>query len=84
MRTTIDGAGRVVVPKTYRERLGLRPGQEVQFDETDVGLLLTPVAPEPRILETPEGPVIVPEAVESEGVALTDDAVRALLEAGRR
>ena len=31
MRSTIDGAGRVVVPKAIREAAGLRPGTEVQF-----------------------------------------------------
>lgn len=83
MRTTIDRAGRVVVPKAYRERLGLRPGQAVQLEETDVGLFLTPVVAEPRVAETPDGPVIVPEDGERDGFVLTDEAVRALLEAGR-
>ena len=31
MRSAIDGAGRVVVPKAIREAAGLRPGTEVQF-----------------------------------------------------
>ena len=31
MRSTIDGAGRVVVPKAIREAAGLRPGTEVEF-----------------------------------------------------
>ena len=31
MRSTIDRAGRIVVPKETREAAGLRPGTEVQF-----------------------------------------------------
>jgi AbrB family looped-hinge helix DNA binding protein len=81
MKTTIDRAGRVVVPKAYRERLGLQPGQELRLEETDAGLLLTPVIDEPRIVETADGPVIVPAAAASD--SLTDDMVRGLLETGR-
>jgi AbrB family looped-hinge helix DNA binding protein len=31
MRTTIDRAGRIVVPKPIREAANLRPGTEVEF-----------------------------------------------------
>ncbi len=31
MRSTIDHAGRIVVPKAIREAANLRPGTEVQF-----------------------------------------------------
>ncbi len=31
MRSTIDRAGRIVVPKAIREAANLRPGTEVQF-----------------------------------------------------
>jgi AbrB family looped-hinge helix DNA binding protein len=83
MKTTIDRAGRVVVPKAFRQRLGLRPGQELVLEETDDGLLLRPIFPEPRIVETAHGPVIVPAAGEDYPL-LTDDMVRDLLEQGRR
>jgi AbrB family looped-hinge helix DNA binding protein len=41
MRTTIDKAGRVVIPAQLRERLGLRPGTEllVLVDELDIRLV---------------------------------------------
>lgn len=84
MQTTIDQAGRVVVPKSFRERLGLRPGQVILLEETHMGLLLTPVVGEPQITETPNGPVIVPRSEDQDGPPLTDEVVRGLLEAGRR
>jgi len=31
MRTTIDHAGRVVIPKALRERAGLKPGTEIEI-----------------------------------------------------
>jgi AbrB family looped-hinge helix DNA binding protein len=51
MKTTIDKAGRVVIPSTIRERAGLAPGTllEVTVDET--GVRLTPVAPGPRLVK---------------------------------
>lgn len=33
MLTTIDRAGRLVIPKSIRDRLGLRGGEEVEVDE---------------------------------------------------
>ncbi len=80
MRTTIDKAGRVVLPKAYRDRLGLRPGQELDIDESDSGVVITPVVIEPTILEKSGGPVVV--SGES-CVVLTDEMVRELLESGR-
>ena len=32
MKTTIDLAGRVVIPKTLRERAGLKPGSEIDIN----------------------------------------------------
>ncbi len=32
MRTTIDRFGRIVVPKSLRERFGLQPGTEIDID----------------------------------------------------
>ena len=35
MRTTIDVAGRIVVPKTLREQLGFAPGTELEVEAVD-------------------------------------------------
>lgn len=42
MRTTIDKAGRLVLPKALREQVGLRPG-EVSVTVSGSGLKLEPV-----------------------------------------
>ena len=35
MRTTIDKAGRIVVPKALRDELSLTPGQELEISAVD-------------------------------------------------
>ncbi len=50
MRATIDKAGRVVVPKPIRERLGLLAGAEVDVEEFGGGILLNRVEPEPTLI----------------------------------
>lgn len=42
MLATIDAEGRVVVPKQIRERLGLRPGTQVELTEVDGVLEVAP------------------------------------------
>lgn len=51
MRTTIDTAGRVVIPKSLRERVGLMGGTEVDIVERDGLLELAPAQSEIRIVE---------------------------------
>jgi AbrB family looped-hinge helix DNA binding protein len=51
MRTTIDKAGRVVIPAALRERAGLTPGSELEITEDDRGLRLERVAPGPRLVK---------------------------------
>lgn len=35
MKTTIDAAGRLVIPKAIRESAGLRPGQQINVEYRD-------------------------------------------------
>ena len=51
MRTTIDKAGRVVIPAAIRDRAGLDPGAEVEITEEDVGIRLQRVAAGPRLVK---------------------------------
>jgi AbrB family looped-hinge helix DNA binding protein len=51
MRTTIDKAGRVVIPAALRERAGLTPGSELEVTEDDRGIHLERVAAGPRLVK---------------------------------
>ena len=45
----IDNAGRIVVPKPIRERLGLRAGSDIEITETPDGIVLKPVPDRPAM-----------------------------------
>jgi AbrB family looped-hinge helix DNA binding protein len=51
MRTTIDKAGRVVIPAAVRERAGLMAGAELEITEDELGLRLERVASGPRLMK---------------------------------
>jgi AbrB family looped-hinge helix DNA binding protein len=51
MRTTIDKAGRVVIPAAVRERAGLTPGTELRISVDEFGVRLERVAPGPRLVK---------------------------------
>lgn len=81
MVTTIDSAGRVVIPKSLRERLNLIGGQAIEIRERE-GLIEIEPATTPMALETTaNGPVAVPA---KKLPPLTDEIVRATLERMRR
>jgi AbrB family looped-hinge helix DNA binding protein len=81
MRTTIDKAGRVVVPKELRDLLHLQGGEALEIRETDGRIELEPVTARVRLEDRAEGLVAVSE---EDLPALTDDAVRRTLERVRR
>jgi AbrB family looped-hinge helix DNA binding protein len=51
MRTTIDKAGRVVIPAALRERAGLTPGAELEITPDELGIRLERVAAAPRLMK---------------------------------
>ena len=57
MTTKIDGAGRLVVPKPLRERLGLRAGTDVEIQEGPEGILIRRAEREPLLVQ--EGQLLV-------------------------
>jgi AbrB family looped-hinge helix DNA binding protein len=81
MRTTIDGGGRIVVPKALRDAIGLTAGRVIDLVYAD-GKIEIEVAPAEVAVDTSDGlPKIVPSA---ELPPLSDDAVRDTIEATRR
>jgi AbrB family looped-hinge helix DNA binding protein len=81
MRVTMDGAGRIVIPKSVRDGLGLQAGSELNLDVVDDHLELS-VAPVPMRLERRDGRMVV--VPERDVPPLTTEMVRELLERGRR
>lgn len=51
MRTTIDKAGRVVIPAAVRTRVGFEPGTTLEISADELGIRLERVAPGPRLVK---------------------------------
>jgi len=49
MSLKIDGAGRVILPKPVRDRLGLRAGSDLEILETEDGVMLKPAERQPSM-----------------------------------
>ena len=81
MQVTIDKAGRIVVPKPVRDRLGLQPGDELELIEGPDGLLLAPPPRKKAQLVTLDDGWLV---IAADGVAPTLDEILAIRDAGRR
>ena len=62
MRSTIDRAGRIVVPKPIREAANLRPGTEVEFRVQGGRVEIEPVPLTVSLLRRGSLVVAVPEA----------------------
>ena len=62
MRTTIDRAGRVVVPASIRERMGLTAGTELDITVDEFGIRLERIAPPPRLVRVGRRMVARPTA----------------------
>jgi AbrB family looped-hinge helix DNA binding protein len=82
MRNTIDAAGRIVIPKALRVRLGLKGGEAVEIRERDGLIEIEPAATPMKLVAKGDSDVA---AVPAEDLPpLTDEMVRATLEATRR
>jgi AbrB family looped-hinge helix DNA binding protein len=72
VKTTVDKAGRLVIPKRLRDEIGLRPGQEVLIDVVGTGLLVQlPVTGDPP-LEERDGRLVVARTGTTLGAADVD------------
>jgi AbrB family looped-hinge helix DNA binding protein len=81
MRTTIDSAGRVVIPKSLREAIGLGDGGEIEIQLVDGALLVAPPTVGKRV-ETRDGRATI--VAEEDLPPLPDRVVRDVLDAVRR
>lgn len=77
MRTTIDRAGRVVIPRSLRDRIGLGGGGEVEVELDGAGVRIEPV-PGSGLREG--GGFLVIPAV---GTPISKGMVRELIDADR-
>jgi len=50
MTLKIDKAGRVILPKPIRDRLGLRAGSDLEIQEIQEGVLLRPAGRRPSLV----------------------------------
>jgi AbrB family looped-hinge helix DNA binding protein len=81
MRATIDSAGRVVIPKSLREAIGLGDGGEVEIQLVDGAVVLAPPMVRKRIEDRDGRATIV---AEQELPPLSDAIVRDVLNMIRR
>ena len=81
MRATIDGAGRIVVPKPLRDALSLAGGETLELSVRDGRLEAEPVSTPMRLERSADGVAAVPE---TELPPLTAEQVRQTLEQARR
>ena len=77
MRATIDKAGRLVIPKSLRDHLGLRPG-EVELTADGAALRVEPISSSD--LEMRRGRLVIPAS----GLTIGDDEVRSLRDADQK
>jgi AbrB family looped-hinge helix DNA binding protein len=81
MRTTIDGAGRLVLPKQLRDRLGLRGGSAVEIEEREGRIEIRPADVAVAVDDSGGKPILRGPA---DAPPLTTDEVRSLVEITRR
>lgn len=77
MRTTIDKAGRLVIPRALRDRIGLAGGGEVELELDGAAVRIEPVAGSD--LKEVASLLVIPAT----GRPLTIDVVRELIDADR-
>jgi len=72
IQTTIDSAGRLVLPKTVRDEAGILPGMTLRITVHEGRVEIEPVPREVRIVQ--RGPLRIAVPVE-EGPLLTEEVV---------
>jgi AbrB family looped-hinge helix DNA binding protein len=70
MRTTIDKAGRVVIPAEVRNRLGLGPGTALEVVVDDLSVRLMRAVPGPEVVRRGKRRVVRPTVPEAKRPAV--------------
>ncbi len=78
MEVTIDSVGRIVVPKSLREVLGLVAGSTVDISRYGAGLQLVPAGRTARLVDE-DGALVA-----TGDTPIDDEVVFGLIDAGRR
>lgn len=76
METTIDAAGRVVIPKPIREAAGLKPGTNLKIDFRDGRIEIEPKAMKSRLVRKGSVTVISIPGAAKMSVEETNEWVR--------
>jgi AbrB family looped-hinge helix DNA binding protein len=66
MRTTIDKAGRLVIPAPIRDKAGLAPGSTIEISLDETGIRIERLAPGPRLVRVGRRLVARPTASSSD------------------
>jgi AbrB family looped-hinge helix DNA binding protein len=77
MKTTMDRAGRLVIPRALRDRIGLGDGGEVEIELDGAAVRVAPVAGSD--VREKAGLLVIP----STGEPITADGIRDLIDADR-
>ncbi len=79
MEAVIDSGGRVVLPKQFRDALGLAPGTTVDISPYGAGLQLIPGGRTAQLVREEDGRLVSQGATQ-----VSDEAMYALMDAVRR
>ncbi|RFA14071.1 AbrB family transcriptional regulator [Subtercola boreus] len=79
MEATIDSGGRLLLPKSLRDALGLRPGSKVDVSPYGSGLQITPGGRTAKLQRDEDGRLVA-----ISDTVVSDDVMFALIDAGRR
>ena len=77
MRTTIDKAGRLVIPRTLRDRIGLAGGGDVEIELDGAAIRIEPITG--TELREDGGLLVIPTT----GTSIDNTLVRELIDADR-
>lgn len=73
MRTTVDGAGRIVIPRSIRDEMGLSAGDEVDVEFDGWSITIDRPPGDARVVER-DGVLVI----DGTGASMTDEDLRGL------